>query len=80
MEHCIASFRIDEKRKQEDLAFRIYVTDALKVISENTAKMSRGACLTKRFADVLQLGKKSKPKTTKEVIGNIKNKFRRANK
>lgn len=36
-------------------AYRIYVTDALKVVGENTAKFAGGTHLTKRYAEVAGL-------------------------
>lgn len=35
---------------QRDLAYRIYVTDCLRTISENTAKAVGGSHIKKRFA------------------------------
>ena len=38
---------------QRDLAYRIYVTDCLRMAAENTAKMSRGSYTTVRFYDFI---------------------------
>ena len=38
---------------QRDLAYRIYVTDCLRIISENTAKMGGGSYITAKFADII---------------------------
>lgn len=44
------------ENKSKETAYRIYVTDALKTISENTAKYSGGSYLTKRYADIIKPG------------------------
>ena len=38
---------------QRDLAYRIYVTDFLRMATENTAKMSQGAYTAARFYDII---------------------------
>ena len=38
---------------QRDLAYRIYVTDCLRMETENTAKMSPGAYTAARFYDII---------------------------
>lgn len=51
-------------------AYRIYVTDALKVIGENTAKFASGTYLTKRYADVIS-AKKLDTRTGEEIVADI---------
>ena len=58
IEHCVSFFR----KKNEELAYRIYVTDALKAIAENTQKMFGGSFMQKRFAEIIR------PKDTAEDI------------
>ena len=41
------------KREQEEAAYRIYVTDALKLLTENTAKTGGGSYASKRWWEVL---------------------------
>ena len=38
---------------QRDLVYRIYVTDCLRMATENTAKMSQGAYTAARFYDII---------------------------
>ena len=38
---------------QRDLVYRIYVTDCLRMATENTAKMSQGSYTTVRFYDFI---------------------------
>lgn len=49
IDYCIAFFR--EKEKEE--AFRVYVTDALKVLTKNTATMFGGNAMSIRFYDMI---------------------------
>ena len=49
MRYAIARFN----HHQRDLAYRIYVSDCLRIISENTAKMCGGSYITAKFADII---------------------------
>ena len=49
MRYAIARYQ----SQQRDLAYRIYVTDCLRIISENTAKMVEGSYITAKFADII---------------------------
>lgn len=77
MEHCIASFNIDKKRKDEQLIYQMYVTDALKIICENTGRLARGITLNKRYVDVIQLKQRNQqPKTKKMIVAQFRKKWR----
>lgn len=39
--------------QQRDLAYRIYVADCLRIISENTAKMGGGSYITAKLDDII---------------------------
>ena len=39
---------------QREQAYRIYVSDCLRIMTENTAKYAGGTHLTRRYADVIQ--------------------------
>ena len=39
--------------QQRDLAYRIYVSDCLRIISENTAKIGGGSYITAKIADII---------------------------
>ena len=41
------------KSQQRDLAYRIYVTDCLRIVGENTAKISKGSYITAKFTDII---------------------------
>lgn len=52
------------RRNIEDEIFKVYVTDALKVIGENTAAFSsEGKCMSGRYADIIKPERKGKPDT-----------------
>lgn len=49
IDHCMSAFTEYNK----DLAFRIYITDGIKVISENTAHFAGGSSLQLRWYDLV---------------------------
>ena len=66
MRYAVARYQ----SQQRDLAYRIYVTDCLRMISENTAKISGGSYITAKFADII----KPKPvddRTSDEIAADI---------
>ena len=56
--------------QQRDLAYRIYVTDCLRIISENTAKMGGGSYITSKFADIINQ-KPADNRTGEEIAADI---------
>lgn len=60
---------------QRELAYRIYVTDALRIISENTARFGGGGYVKARFADIVN-PKPEDPRTHDEVVEHIRGKLR----
>ena len=66
MRYAMARFN----QHQRDLAYRIYVTDCLRMIAENTAKLSQGTYTTARFYDIIN----QKPvvnRTGEEIAADI---------
>ena len=55
---------------QRAVACRIYITDALKVIAENTSNFAGGSTLTVRYADILN-GKGSDNRTAQEIADDV---------
>ena len=49
MRYAIARYQ----SQQRDLAYRIYVADCLRIISENTAKMGGGSYITAKLTDII---------------------------
>lgn len=69
---CIALF----KKEQEEKATRIYCAECLRMITENTAKMSAGggSYISVKLTDILN-PKPADNRTSEEVISGIKNKI-----
>ena len=66
MRYAIARYQ----SQQRDLAYRIYVTDCLRIISENTAKMGGGSYITAKFADIIT-PKPTDNRTGDEIAADI---------
>ena len=56
--------------QQRDLAYRIYVTDCLRIVTENTAIMSQGAYMKSRFYDTINL-KPVDNRTGEEIAADV---------
>ncbi len=63
---------IHEKIKQqaENEAFKTYVAECLKIITENTAKMSGGSYISASFADILD-PKPVDNRTGEEIVADV---------
>ena len=59
-----------------DKSYRIYVTDGLKMISENSAKYAGGMYLSTRYTDVIKKPVKE-TRTKDEIIDGIKAKLKK---
>lgn len=66
MRYCLTRY----KKRQEEKAYRIYVTDTLRCIGKNTASFRGGPYVEKRFADVLN-AKPQDDRTCKEITADI---------
>ena len=56
IDHCIAVFSKEQeeaKKQEEEKRYRYYLTDCLKLITENTAKYAGGSYLTISFRDIM---------------------------
>lgn len=75
IDHCISLFR----RKQKEKIYQVYVTDALKMICENTGKMYGGLSPKYRYLELIDpidaKKQKEETRTAQEVIDHIKNKM-----
>ena len=67
MRYVLARFEI----YQRELAYRIYVTDALRVIGENTAKYGGGGYIKARYADIINPTPEDN-RTQEEIIAKIR--------
>ena len=64
------------KKQMQEKAYRIYVTDALKAITENTAKYAGGSYMKARYYD-LENPKPAETRTGEEIISQMKAKIAR---
>ena len=60
--------RLNEKARND--AYRIYVTDALRLVAENTARYASGDCIKARYADMIG-PKKQDNRTCEEITADI---------
>ena len=58
----------------KDDVYKMYLTDAIKTLCENTAKMSGGAYIKARYVDLI-VEKKDDPRTSEEIISGISEKL-----
>lgn len=58
------------KESSEDTAYRVYVTDCLKLIAENTANISRGQYMKSRYYDIIHPAKVD-TRTGDEIVEDI---------
>ena len=58
------------KREQEEKAYRVYVTDALRLTVENTAKFAGGNYIKARYIDIIE-PKKHDSRTGEEITADI---------
>lgn len=80
IEHCISLFQ----KEQEDRAFRTYITECLRYISENTAKTAAAMIgdgaevkyISKPFDDILN-PKPQDTRTPEEIIAKMKEKIKK---
>ena len=64
------------KKQKQEKAYRVYVTDALKTIAENTAKYAGGSYIKQRYLD-LEDQKPEEIRTPDEIISKMKMKIAR---
>ena len=66
MRYAIARYQ----SQRRDLAYRIYVTDCLRIISENSAKMCGGSYMKAKFTDIIN-PKPVDKRTGEEIAADI---------
>ena len=57
-------------QQAKDTAYRVYVTDCLKLIAENTANISRGQYMKSRYYDIIHPAKVD-IRTGDEIVEDI---------
>lgn len=77
IEHCMAAFSVSQERK----LYQSYVAECMRVITENTAGLSKqGKYITMRYMDIIKPQKEETQKDTRsaeEIIASIKSKLGR---
>lgn len=66
IDHCVTEF----ERESKELSYKIYVTNALKMVAENMAKYSNGSYPMQTWAEII----KPKPvdtRTGNEIVADI---------
>ena len=66
MRYAVARFQ----REQQDMAYRIFVTDCLRMITQSTAAVCQGTYMDARFADFIN-GKPADTRTGDEIAVDI---------
>ena len=56
--------------QQRDMAYRIYVAECLRMVTENTAKISNGSYTVAKFEDILN-PKQVENRTGEEIAADI---------
>ena len=64
------------KKQAQEQAYRVYVTDALKTITENTARYAGGSYMKGRYYDP-ENPKPEETRTPEQIIANMKAKIAR---
>ena len=59
------------KEQQKEMAYRVYVTECLRITTENTAKQSRGSYIDKPFTDFIGNNKPKDERTAEEIIADV---------
>lgn len=79
IEHCISAFL----KLQEEKAYRVYVTDSLKVIAENTTGAEERHAMSKRWIDLVEVKADEKEETicaeekASDIINSMKERLNR---
>ena len=68
MRYAIARFN----QHRRDLAYRFYVSECLRIIGENTAKVGGGSYMTAKFEDIIS-PKPADNRTGEEIAADIIN-------
>lgn len=81
LDHCVNHL----KKTSEETALKVYITDALKAVAENTGKFVKGGMtMRRRFVDVInnvpEESKEDSQKRADDIIARMKNKLAKLGK
>lgn len=68
IDHCVSAF----SKKQQEKLYKMYLTDALKVIGENTAGVDHRSSMTKRWIDLAEPKMVKETRKPEEIISDFK--------
>ena len=71
IDHCVSAF----SKKQKERLYKIYVTDALKLISENTFGGNKRAAMSKRWIDIVEAKVIKETRSAEEIISDFKSRL-----
>lgn len=60
---------------QKEHFYRCYITEALRLITENTAHISDGKIISVSYRDIIENGNNEPQRTSDDIINSIKNKI-----
>ena len=74
IDHCISVLR----REREESAYKMYVTESLRAIVNNTARFAGGSTVEMHYSEIIapQIKKEEEEVSAAEVVDNIRNKIR----
>lgn len=64
------------QKYQRDKAYRFYIADCARIITENTAAMSQGTYITTRFSEIFGTNQKAEQKNPENQRERLLNKLR----
>ena len=80
IEHCVSRL----KKISEEEAYKVYITDALKAVSENTGRLVKeGVAMKSRFIDLIADNKSAEDpdiddnEKAREIISNMRKKLKK---
>ena len=56
------------KREQDEMMYRIYMTEAARLLTENTARFARGQMMTGRYYDIINKKTHQETKSGDEIV------------
>ena len=60
------------KRQSEEKALKIYITDALQLICENTANFSHGKYMSIKYSDIVYKADNKPQRSSEDIINSVK--------
>ena len=69
IDHCISAFL----KRQDEKIYRIYVTDALKAMVENTSRFAGGTVIKTRYCDLVDRTPKKETESAEQIVDRIRN-------